>query len=180
MKIILRYFLLLQITVHYPSGKCTTLVRSQVNQNIFKAICKSKDSDKVIVDNLTSSNPMEIVRGAAKIIKSECKDIYKRGSGSLLQKTDHDSMLSFTWERFDEEIKIKCPGLNVIIGAITSDIPPSVSSKQYRNMMVTAAVGLHGRNQEMSCVHHLIGFIMAHGGCTQRVRICFSLDLTCI
>lgn len=41
--------------------------------------------------------------------------------------------------------------------------------------MLTVATALHGRSQEMSSLHYQLAFILAHGGCTQRV-ICLSID----
>ncbi|CAC5407725.1 unnamed protein product [Mytilus coruscus] len=47
-------------------------------------------------------------------------------------------------------------------------MPSAVSSKLFHHVLMTSAIGLHGRNQEMSMVQFMTGFLLTHGGCTQR------------
>lgn len=39
------------------------------------------------------------------------------------------------------------------------------------DMMLSSATCLHGRSQEMSALHYMTAFILARGGCTQRVEL---------
>nr|XP_022311471.1 uncharacterized protein LOC111116766 [Crassostrea virginica] len=42
------------------------------------------------------------------------------------------------------------------------------------HIMITAAIGLHSRSQELSVVQYLIGMVLTHGGCTQKDIQCLS------
>ncbi|XP_061174425.1 uncharacterized protein LOC133183487 [Saccostrea echinata] len=114
------------------------------------------------------SNPMCIITGAAKIVKSESVNICKRGSGCPLQKKDYGDFFNFSWDHIQEYLQKHCPALLSIITATVCDLTPSVSSKPYQHIILTACIGLHGRSQDMSLVQYVVGFILKHGGCTER------------
>ena len=67
----------------------------------------------------------------------------------------------------------KTPAFLSVITATVCDVSPPVLSKSYQHILLTATVGLHGRSQEMSLVQYLVGFMLKHGGCTERVTIIF-------
>jgi two-component sensor histidine kinase len=104
------------------------------------------------------------------IISCESKEICKRNSGSILQQKDHNSILEFSWEKFYRELHIRAPNTLRVIQSAVSDVPVTIGEKKFINLMLTAASAFHGRNQEMSSVHYQLAFILAHGGCTQRVN----------
>lgn len=129
------------------------------------------DIDSVVADILYKSNPKEIIRCSQKIVQEESKNISKRGSGTVLQKKDYENVFSFQWEQFHQNLQEMCPGLLSIITSTVSDIPPTVGSKPCFHILQTAGIALHGRSQEMSLLQFMNGFLLTHGGCTQRV--CF-------
>lgn len=55
-----------------------------------------------------------------------------------------------------------------IMSSVVSDVPLQIDSKPFHHMLVSIAISLHGRNQEMSVIQYIIGFILTHGGCTLR------------
>lgn len=55
------------------------------------------------------------------------------------------------------------------LSAIVGEVEHSINNKGFVQVLVAAAIALHGRNQEMSLVQYMIGLILTHGGCTQLV-----------
>lgn len=104
-------------------------------------------------------------------MKSESKNLCKRHSGSVLQNKDHQSFMTFTWDKFHKELEIRAPNVIKVVSAIVSDIPLTPSDKKHMNLLHTIASGFHGRNQEMSMLHYCIAFVLVHGGCTLRVSL---------
>lgn len=97
------------------------------------------------------------------------QDNLRRGSGSILQKKEHHDFLRFSWENYYNELQSSCPLLLSTVSAIVCDIPPAIPSKHFMHIMITAAIGLRSRSQELSVVQYLIGMVLTHGGCTQKV-----------
>ncbi|KAL4237208.1 hypothetical protein ACF0H5_005588 [Mactra antiquata] len=113
--------------------------------------------------------PEVIINSAATIIQDECKKLCKRGSGSMLQNTSYDGLINFTWDKCSKELKARCPGLYTVLEAIVSDIPVTISTKQFVHLMTTAATGLYSRFQEMSAVQYIIGLVSTNGGCSLKL-----------
>ncbi|CAG2189420.1 unnamed protein product [Mytilus edulis] len=157
-----------EVTISYPSGKRTELIVNEIHTKICKAIFKSENVEKAILDILVNSNPDDVVTAAAKVVKSESKNLCKRHSGSVLQNKDHQSFMTFTWDKFHKELEIRAPNVIKVVSAIVSDIPLTPSDKKHMNLLHTIASGFHGRNQEMSMLHYCIAFVLVHGGCTLR------------
>lgn len=155
--------------MYHASGKKTFLVQNETNQKICKAIMRSSNSDKLIVDAICKTNPFEIVNGCRRIIQEESACISKRGSGTVLQKKDYTNFFNFNWDDFNDELKAKYPALLSIVNSMVSNVPITVPGKPFLHVLMTSAIGLHGRNQEMSMVQFMTGFLLTHGGCTQRV-----------
>lgn len=61
---------------------------NEAHQKICKAIFKSDNVEKTVLDVLTISNPEEVVAAAAYIVNAESNEVCKRNSGSLLKKKD--------------------------------------------------------------------------------------------
>lgn len=141
---------------------------NEAHQKICKAIFKSDNVEKTVLDVLTISNPEEVVAAAANIVNAESKELCKRNSGSLLQKKDHASLMSFTWDKFHKELEIRAPNLLKVVSAVVSDIPVAPTEKKFMHILHTIATGFHGRSQEMSGLHYCTAFLLVHGGCTQR------------
>lgn len=138
------------------------------------SICKafvdhSPNMDKIIIHQMSKLNTTEFMHTASELIKEECVKICKRGSPTIFQKKDLEHFLQFSWENVHKELTSISPSLLSAVSAIVCDKPLSIQSKPLSHIMLTAAIGLHGRNQEMSVVQYLIGFILTRGGCTQRV-----------
>jgi len=144
-------------------------VKSEPHKKICKAIIRGGNADRVILDVMCQSNPAEVIHGCQKLIQEECKNVSKRGSGTVLQNKGYYDFFDFKWEDQYDEIKQKCPALLSVITSIISDVPVSISTKPFLHIMLTTAIGLHGRSQEMSVTQFLTGFLLTHGGCTHRV-----------
>lgn len=125
--------------------------------------------DKVIVDELVAENPSPVIKAVADILKQESQSICKQGSVTLLRKKNLYDFLSFSWEALHKEMSVSCPNLMTIMSSVVSDVPLQIDSKPFHHMLVSIAISLHGRNQEMSVIQYIIGFILTHGGCTLRV-----------
>lgn len=77
--------------------------------------------------------------------------------------------LEFKWQQMKEELQRRCPTILSLLSAVVSDQELSSDSKSVIHVMVSAAIALHGRNQEMSLFQYMIAFVLTHGGCIQRV-----------
>lgn len=167
-----------QITIAYPSGRRTELVRNETEKKICRAILNERSSGnakKSIVAIVTTAYSDEVITAVSRIIGSETKELCKRNSGSILQQKDYNNVLEFSWENFHRELHIRAPITLRVIQSAVSDVPVSIGEKKFIHLMLTVATALHGRSQEMSSLHYQLAFILAHGGCTQRV-ICLSID----
>lgn len=125
--------------------------------------------DKVIVDELVAENPSPVIKAVADILKQESQSICKQGSVTLLRKKNLYDFLSFSWEALHKEMSVSCPNLMTIMSSVVSDVPLQIDSKPFHYMLVSIAISLHGRNQEMSVIQYIIGFILTHRGCILRV-----------
>lgn len=146
-----------------------------VLQGHLKRICKATlqgvNVNKVIVDELFAENPSPSIEAVADILKQESQSICKQGPGTILRKKNLDDFLSFRWEALNKEMSVICPKLMTIMSSVVSDVPLQIDSKPFHHMLVSTAIALHGRNQEMSVIQYIIGFILTHGGCTLRVLL---------
>ena len=152
---------------------------NDAHQKICKAIFKSDNVAKSVLDVLVISNPDDVVKAATKIVQTEAKVICKRNSGSLLLKKDHDSLMTFTWNEFHKDLEVRAPNLLRVISGVVSDVPVAPTDKKFMHILHTVATGCHGRSQEMSGLHYCIAFLLVHGGCTQRVRHVMLKRLIC-
>lgn len=75
------YLLLLKVYVHYPSGKKTALITSEVHRSICRTIVGGNNVERTIVNNLCSSHPEEVTNGAAKMIKKRHLLFVRGGRG---------------------------------------------------------------------------------------------------
>lgn len=165
---------LYQITISYPSGKRTQLVRNKLHQALCKAICKSENVEQTVISLLVKEKTRD---AAAKVVSEEARQLCKRNSNSILMKKDQESLMSFTWDKFNKELEIRAPNVLRIVSSIVSDIPPMIGEKKYMNILHTVASGLHGRSTEMSGLHYTIAFVLVHGGCTLRVFMSYALTI---
>lgn len=157
------------MSINYPSGKKSVLVVFPPHKVLCKAIVDNNNVDKTIVNCLCQSNPNVVVNAVAKLIEDECNKACRRGSGSFLQKKDYEDLMKFQWENLYKDLQDRCPHTLSIISSMVQSPPPEVLSKPFFHVMLSSATCLHGRNQEMSALHYMTAFILAHGGCTQRV-----------
>lgn len=165
---------LYQITISYPSGKRTQLVRNKLHQALCKAICKSENVEQTVISLLVKEKTRD---AAAKVVSEEARELCQRNSNSILMKKDQESLMSFTLDKFNKELEIRAPNVLRIVSSIVSDIPPMIGEKKYMNILHTVASGLHGRSTEMSRLHYTIAFVLVHGGCTLRVFMSYALTI---
>lgn len=62
---------------------------------------------------------------------------------------------------------------NVVVNAVAKLIEDECNKACRRgsgSFLQKSATCLHGRNQEMSALHYITAFILARGGCTQRLN----------
>ena len=84
---------------------------------------------------------------------------------------------NFSWTNLHDYLQENCPAFLSVITATVYDVSPFVLSKSYQHLLLTAAVGLHGRIQKMSLVQYLVGIMLKHDGCTERVTITFIVGI---
>lgn len=133
--------------------------------------------EQTVISLLVKEKPREVVDAAAKVISEEARELCQRNSNSILMKKDQESLMSFTWDKFNKELEIRAPNVLRIVSSIVSDIPPMIGEKKYMNILHTVASGLHGRSTEMSRLHYTIAFVLVHGGCTLRVFMSYALTI---
>lgn len=90
---------------------------------------------------------------------------------AFYRKKDNDSILEFSWDMFHKELQLRAPNILQVIASAVCDVPVKVEDKKFAHILHSVASVLHGRSAEMSSLHYQIGFILAHGGCTQRVSV---------
>ncbi|XP_062568267.1 uncharacterized protein LOC134230452 [Saccostrea cucullata] len=127
-----------------------------------------------IIDALANSYPEELVDGATKLLAAEAKQYCQRHSGSILERKSFEELLSFSWDSLYKDLESKAPNLLKCISTLVSDKPIIAGEKQYIQLLHSIATVLHARNQESSALQYLCGFLLKHGGCTQRdiERLC--------
>lgn len=86
--------------------------------------------------------------------------------GHFSKKKDYEDLMKFQWENLYKDLQDRCPHTLSIISSMVQSPPPEVLSKPFFHVMLSS---FHGRNQEMSALHYMTAFILARGGCTQRV-----------
>lgn len=161
--------------MYYASGKKSVEITNDAHKTICKAFIRGKGVEKIIVDSICKANKSAVIHGAGQILKEESQRTCKRGN-SLLQRKDYHNFFGFHWKDMYDDLSRTCPSLLELLSSVVCDIPPAPPSKPFVHIILAAAVALHGRNQEMSLMHYFTGFILTHGGCTQRV----SYTCTCI
>lgn len=111
-----------------------------------------------------------VFKAVADILKQVSQNICKQGSGTILRKKNLHDFLSFSWEAPNKEMSVSCPNLITIMPSVVSDVPLQIDSKPFHHMFVSTAIALHGRNQDMSVIQYIIGFILTQfGGCILQV-----------
>lgn len=123
---------------------------------------------------MLSNKPDSIVSAAAELINSECEEICKRNSESIIRDKSHENMMSFSWDKFHSELQLRAPGLFRVFSAAVVTVPKLVSDSKLQPVLLAVAICLQGRNREMTTLQYLIGVVMLHGSCAQRVRILCS------
>uniref|UniRef100_A0A8W8MLR6 Uncharacterized protein n=1 Tax=Magallana gigas TaxID=29159 RepID=A0A8W8MLR6_MAGGI len=99
---------------------------------------------------------------------NECKELCCKNSNSVLQARSHHDILSFTWDKFHQELTLRAPNTLRIVSSMLSDVPLSPEGKPFLNLMHTISMALHSRYNQMSLTQYLCGFVLMHGGCTRR------------
>lgn len=130
--------------------------------------------EKMLKDQLLilrKHKPEEVSSGAASVVADECKELCFKNSNSVLQARAHHDNLSFTWDKFHQELTLRAPNTLRIVSSMLSDVPLSPEGKPFLNLMHTTSMALHSRYNQMSLTQYLCGFVLMHGGCTMRVCI---------
>ena len=167
------FYSYLQVTVYYPSGTKTVTVHNPTHRTICKAFFEKDDLDRidnVIVQSICKTNPAVVVAGSSQVVKEEAKQMCR--NETILRRKDNESLLSFTLEELYCELREKCPFLlTMLTNVITDKLPAEPVWNDLKDIVMTAAMALHGRNKQMSALHYVMGFILSHGGCTLQVWI---------
>lgn len=86
--------------------------------------------EQTVISLLVKEKPREVVDAAAKVISEEARELCQRNSNSILMKKDQESLMSFTWDKFNKELEIRAPNVLRIVSSIVSDIPPMIGEKK--------------------------------------------------
>lgn len=158
------------ITIYYNSGKKSQLITNEAHKKVCKAIIWGKNVERSIVDIIRKHKPEEVSSGAASVVANECKELCCKNSNSVLQAWAHHDILSFTWDKFHQELTLRAPNTLRIVSSMLPDVPPSPEGKPFLNLMHTTCISmaLHSRYNQMSLTQYLCGFVLMHGGCTMR------------
>lgn len=156
------------ITIYYNSGKKSQLITNEAHKKVCKAIIWGKNVERSIVDIIRKHKPEEVSSGAASVVADECKELCFKNSNSVLQARAHHDILSFTWDKFHQELALRAPNTLRIVSSMLSDVPLSPEGKPFLNLMHTISMALHSRYNQMSLTQYLCGFVLMHGGCTMR------------
>lgn len=164
-----------QVSVSYPSGFKTVVITDEAYKTICKAFIRGSDVDRIIIETISNKNPSAFVNRTTHLIREEAHTICKRGSESLLRKKEYEDFLSFSWDMLESELEQRCSSILTVVSPVVCDINESITEKPFRHIMTAIAVALHGRSQEMNTLQYIVGFVLTHGGCTQRVSVDIQL-----
>lgn len=67
--------------------------------------------EQTVISLLVKEKPREVVDAAAKVVSKEARELCKRNSNSILMKKDQESLMSFTWDKFNKELEIRAPNV---------------------------------------------------------------------
>lgn len=159
------------ITIYYNTGNKSQFITNKAHKKVCKAIIWGKNVERSIVDIIRKYKPEKVSTGAASVVANECKELCRKNSNSLLQAGTHHDILSFTWDKFHQELALRAPNTLRIVSSMLSDVPLSPEGKPFLNLMHTISMALHSRYNQMSLTQYLCGFVLMHGGCIMRVCI---------
>lgn len=74
--------------------------------------------EQTVISLLVKEKPREVVDAAAKVVSKEARELCKRNSNSILMKKDQESLMSFTWDKFNKELEIRAPNVLRIVSSI--------------------------------------------------------------
>lgn len=155
---------------YFESGAKTKWITDDHQKKYCKVLFRDRDVEEGLLKIIISWNPNSVVTAAANVINSECENICKRNSGSILMDKTHDNIMQFTSDKLHGELQLRAPNLLKVFSTAVSPIPKSVSDSKLHHALLATAICLQGRFREITTLQYLMGFIMLHGNCTQRVR----------
>ena len=108
-------------------------------------------------------------------IAHECKQLTKKKERSfILRHGRPQDLRSFTVQKFEEELSAVAPTLmKVLVTAASSERQIHQERKKPKRgkdigILTAAAILLKCRDKDMSALHHLIGLLLHHEGCTKQ------------
>lgn len=134
-----------------------------------KVFFRDQDVEDSLLRIVVTVRPDLVVSAAANLINSERENICNRNSGGILRDKTHENIMQFTWDKLHRELQLKAPYLLKVFSAAVSPIPVSISDSKLHHALLSAGICLQGRSREMTTLQYLLGFVMLHGSCTQKV-----------
>lgn len=80
-----------------------------------------------------------------------------------------DLVVSAATNLINSECENICKRNSGGISAAVSPIPVSISDSKLHHALLSAGICLQGRSREITTLQYLLGFVMLHGSCTQKV-----------
>ena len=95
-----------------------------------KVIFRGNDVEGGLVDIIKTSAPEKLVSVTSNIISSECKNLCKRNSNSVLREKTRSGIVNFSWDEFHKELHLRAPNLLHVVSATVTDVPQSLSPEE--------------------------------------------------
>ena len=108
----------------------------------------------------------ELIELMARDVYKECMQLCSKKDPSCLNKTDEESMLSFTMEKVYKELKVKVPLFHCFLAAASTKRRSQSKAPEtevlHAGTTTAAAICLHNRSKFMSAVQLLITIFLYH------------------
>lgn len=104
-----------------------------------------------------------------KELTKEIKTLCSTSVNSILYKSQPENLMSFTWTKFEEELKQHSPLLFSVLMELTKTRRPRSNHSTIVCVCIAVLLINKFRYSKMSAIHKIILFILYSGHCSKQV-----------
>lgn len=149
----------------YPVTPTRKRLVKAVTRKSFKAVADSSWSN-------TNVQPY-LKQKFYRYLKKEIKTLQSVSTNSILLHSKPEDIMSFSWGKFEEELKLSAPMLYSVFLHLTTT--RSRRPNQSAIICICIAIILKFRYPKMSLIHKLISSVLYSGHCSKQVATCISI-----
>ena len=157
------------MVVVYDSQTKTREITDSEQDLFYLKLCKGiVHNEKDRLGRLVMTDPAaaeSVLKYMNKTVSEEVRTLTSKKHNSYLQQIDCQSLMTFKWKTFEDELKVNAPLFFKLLSAACdkSDILPAP-------VLFSVATILRSRNPKMSAAHHIVALMLDDGGCKDKVR----------